>query len=72
MIRTVCSWLRTVIPRFNVWKDHPTADYIAKYANAYADANLTTWEAAGKTHISIAHHQRLTSFVQVTRSPRID
>ncbi|KAK4685409.1 beta-glucan synthesis-associated protein KRE6, partial [Tremellales sp. Uapishka_1] len=29
--------------------DHPTADYIAAHANAYNNANLTTWEAAGYT-----------------------
>lgn len=27
--------------------DHPTADYIARHANAYANPNLTTWEGAG-------------------------
>jgi len=30
--------------------DHPTADYIEKYANAYNNPNLTTWEAAGKLY----------------------
>jgi hypothetical protein len=29
--------------------DHPTAQYIADHANAYANPNLTTWEAAGYT-----------------------
>jgi len=29
--------------------DHPTADYIANHANAYNNANLTTWAAAGYT-----------------------
>jgi hypothetical protein len=29
--------------------DHPTADYIAAHANAYANPNLTTWDAAGYT-----------------------
>ncbi|ORY27881.1 beta-glucan synthesis-associated protein-domain-containing protein [Naematelia encephala] len=27
--------------------DHPTADYITNHANAYANANLTTWAEAG-------------------------
>jgi hypothetical protein len=29
--------------------DHPTAQYIADHANAYANPNLTTWEGAGYT-----------------------
>lgn len=29
--------------------DHPTAQYIADHANAYANPNLTTWEQAGYT-----------------------
>jgi hypothetical protein len=29
--------------------DRPTADYIAKHANAYNNANLTTWAGAGYT-----------------------
>lgn len=29
--------------------DHPTADYIASHANAYANPNLTTWADAGYT-----------------------
>jgi hypothetical protein len=27
--------------------DHPTAQYIADHANAYANPNLTTWAQAG-------------------------
>lgn len=35
--------------------DRPTADYIARHANAYNNPNLTTWEAAGNTFpVSIA------------------
>ncbi|OWT39540.1 glucosidase [Cryptococcus neoformans] len=29
--------------------DYPTADYIAKHAEVYSNANLTTWAQAGKT-----------------------
>ncbi|OCF31258.1 glucosidase [Kwoniella heveanensis CBS 569] len=29
--------------------DRPTADYIARHANAYNNPNLTTWDAAGYT-----------------------
>ncbi|WVO15881.1 hypothetical protein L204_103546 [Cryptococcus depauperatus] len=30
-------------------KDRPTADYIERHLNAYSNANLTTWDAAGYT-----------------------
>jgi hypothetical protein len=44
--------------------DHPTADFIAKYADVYANPNLTTWAGAGE---SSSLGRAWTSCVNVTR-----